>query len=99
MKTLRLLITFYKSYAFASIVITIATLHFTCVGGFAMFASLLWVKIITFGMIAYLVHNFKKEEFYYYKNLGMTRKYLWISTFSIDFIIFLTLTILTLIMR
>ena len=50
-------------------------------------------------MIAYLIYNFRKEEFYYYKNLGITKKYLWMLTFSLDFMIFLILTILTLIIR
>jgi len=98
-KKLRLLITFYKSFAYASIAITLTPLYWAYTRGFVLFMPLLWVKIITSAMIFYLVYSFKKEEFYYYKNLGIAKKYLWIGTFSIDFMIFLILTISAFIIR
>ena len=58
--------------------------------------ALFWFKIITLGLISYYIHSYKKDEFYYYKNLGLAKKHLWISTLSFDFILFLILLFFTL---
>lgn len=96
MKTARLIITFYKSFAFASNLITLS-----CLGliiyyqekAIYIFQALFWFKIITLGVIFYFIHSYKKDEFFYYKNLGLTKKQLWISTLIFDFLLFFVLTI------
>jgi hypothetical protein len=57
---------------------------------------LFWFKIISLGLIFYYFHTFKNEVFYYYKNLGITKKQLWLTALSFDFLLFLILLILTL---
>jgi hypothetical protein len=59
--------------------------------GISSFSAFFWFKIITLGLIYYYIHSYKNNEFYYYKNLGLTKKQLWISTLIFDFIIFLVL--------
>jgi type III secretory pathway component EscU len=97
--TIRLIITFYKSFAFASNLITFSCIYLINLYGknaIYIIQALFWFKIITLALIFYYIQNYKKDEFYYYKNLGLTKKHLWISTFTFDFILFLILFILTL---
>jgi hypothetical protein len=37
----------------------------------------------------YLTNTYKHAEFYYYKNLGITRRLLWISALGLDMNVFL----------
>lgn len=99
MRTIRLILTFYKSFAFASMMITLSCLSIIYTWGIDTFAVLFWFKIITLGLIFYYIHSIKKDNFYYYKNLGLTKKILWISSLSMDFIIFLILITITLKIR
>jgi hypothetical protein len=92
MKTIRLILTFYKSFAFTSLLIT-----FICLGllygfgakGIHMIQVLIWFKIFTLVATVYSVNVYKKNEFYYYKNLGLSKLTLWISVLTTDFLIFL----------
>jgi len=99
MSAFRLILTFYKSFAFLSWFITLACLSISYVNGIHTFTALFWFKIITLGLIVYFISSFKREEFYYYKNLGYSKLLLWTSTLLIDFILFLALMIITLNIR
>lgn len=99
MKTIRLIFTFYKSFAFVNSMITLACLSITYTWGIDTFVMLFWFKIITLGLILYYIHNYQKNIFYYYKNLGLTKKKLCIVTLSFDFTLFLALTIIILAIR
>ena len=96
MKTLGLIVNFYKSFAFASWMITLSCMIITYTHGISTFTALFWFKIITLGIIVYFINSYKRDEFYYYKNLGTSKLFLWISTLSFDFILFITLLVLTL---
>ena len=92
MKTLRLILTFYKSYAFTSLLIT-----FICLGLVYQFGSkavqliqvLIWFKIFTLAVIFFSISKYKRNQFYYYTNLGVSKITLWASTLSFDFLFFL----------
>jgi|SaaInlStandDraft_4_1057021.scaffolds.fasta_scaffold91655_1 hypothetical protein len=92
MKTIRLILTFYKSFAFISLLITC-----TCLGllygfgakGIYMIQALFWFKIITLALTVYFVNIYKKNQFYYYKNLGLSRLIIWIPIIVFDFLLFL----------
>jgi hypothetical protein len=99
MRTIRLLFTFYKSFAFASLLITMACLSITYNSGLSAFAVLFWFKIITYSLIFAYLHSYKKDMYYYYKNLGLSKKHLWVSTLSFDLILFLLLITLTIKIR
>ena len=96
MKPLRLILTFYKSYAFTSLLIT-----FICLGLIYQFGAkaveliqvLIWFKIFTLGVIFFSINKYKRNQFYYYKNLGISRITLWASTLSFDFLLFLIVII------
>ena len=96
MRTLRLIGTFYKSYLIASNIITIICIELIYKYGINIITVLIWFKLITLGLIAYYINSYKKNEFYYYQNLGLSKLFLWISTMTIDvslFVIALTITL------
>jgi hypothetical protein len=39
------------------------------------------------------IRSYKSKEFYYYQNLGLSKKFLWISTLSFDILLYLVVTI------
>ena len=96
MKTLRLIGTFYKSYFIASSIITISCISSIILNGINVITALIWFKFITLGIIIYYINSYKKNEFYYYQNLGLSRLFLWISTLLIDISIFIISLIITL---
>ncbi len=96
MRTTRLVFTFYKSFAFSSLMITLSCLSIIYEWGISTFIVLFWFKIITLALVFYYIHNFKKDVFFYYKNLGLTKKHLWIPALTFDMFLFLILVILTL---
>jgi hypothetical protein len=99
MTTLRLIITFYKSYALASWIITLSCMSIILAGGLKTLAALFWFKIITFGVIIYFINMYKRKEFYYYKNLGLSKLLLWISSGAIDLMFFVLLLIIASIIK
>ena len=101
MRTARLLLTFYKTFAATGITISLACFHlfYKYKLGISAFQALFWFKVITLGLIFSYINSYKKNEFYYYKNLGLTKKHLWIPTLSLDFIIFLILSIIAIKIR
>ncbi len=99
MKSLRLLITFYKLFAVTSLIITLACLSIMYAHGIITFTVLFWFKMITLGLIFLYIHRFKPDAYYYYKNLGLTKKHLWISTLTFDMFLFLALIIITIKLR
>lgn len=96
---LRLVLTFYKSFAFAGWVITLSCMIIIYTHGIRTFTALFWFKMITFGLIIYYINSFKRDEFYYYKNLGVSKLLLWISTLLFDFVLFISLLVLALKIR
>lgn len=93
-KTIRLMLLFYKNFCGVSLAITLF-----CVGtfwryNFHLFFFLFWFKVITLGLIYYFINMTKKNEFYYYQNLGLSKEILWIATLAFDFIICIALFIL-----
>lgn len=90
---------FYQSFSYTSILITIVCVFFTCKFGIGAFAPLFWFKITTLGLIYYIIKTYKSDEFYYYKNLGLTKRILWISAMLIDLGLFILLLIISLKLR
>ena len=95
----RLILTFYSSFAFISTIITIVCGWLTYKQGILFYSPLFWFKIFTIGVIVYFINGYKSNEFYYYRNLGLTKRFLWITTISFDFTMFLIIEALTIYFR
>jgi len=98
-KKFQLFLSFYKSIAFANIVITLATLSIIFIHGINPFLYIFWFKIFTLFIVLYANDTYKKNEYFYYLNFGVSKKSLWISSVIIDTFIFIILLIITLKIR
>jgi hypothetical protein len=85
---------FYQSFCFTSILISLLCGFLLFGGGSAFYFSLFLFKIITSGLIFFYMREYKSKEFYFYKNLGISQKALWIFSAIIDFAIFFLIIIL-----
>ena len=95
LKTIKLILTFYKSFFIATTVITICCVWIFEHNGISTYFPLFWFKIATLGLIYYFINNFKSDEIYYYQNLGVSKIVLWSSTLAIDFALFIVSIIIT----
>ncbi|MEO5594225.1 MAG: hypothetical protein ABIR15_21580 [Chitinophagaceae bacterium] len=90
-KTIRLIITFYKSFFLAASLITACCLVLFYEYGLSIFAVLFWLKAITLGITFYFINSYKNKEYYYYQNLGISKALLWTTTLIFDFALFIFL--------
>jgi len=96
---LQLYISFYKSIAIVNISISISVLSVIYVYGISPFLYLFWFKIITLFFILYANNTYKSKEYFYFLNLGVSKKNLWISSALIDIVIFILLLIIAMKIR
>jgi hypothetical protein len=94
-KIIRLTWTFYRNFLLLSAIITAFCARAFWMYGFAGFFGIFWCKIATLGLTYYLINTRKKNEYYYYQNLGVGKRLLWSITLSFDFALFLLLLMLT----
>ncbi|MES2373251.1 MAG: hypothetical protein V4557_11775 [Bacteroidota bacterium] len=95
LKTIKLIWTFYQNFLLYSMLITISCLVPFYNYGFKIFTVIFWFKIITLGISYYFVNEYKQREYYYYRNLGVSKYLLWTSTLTFDFSLFIFLIIQT----
>ena len=95
MRTIRLIITFYKLFFYAGLAISSACAYFVYIYKIDLFSEYFWLKTVTLGLFFYYLHYYKRDNiYYYYKNLGLSKKQLWIPTLIFDYILFLILSII-----
>jgi len=94
-KTLRILWTFYNSFIVSTVVLSAVCVYmFTELGSGALML-ITWFKIITSGIIIYYINSYKNKEFYYYQSLGLSKKQLWGTTMTVDFLLYILAIIVT----
>lgn len=91
LRTIRLLLTFYRSFFIANLLITLICLGLFREYGFSIFSTLFWLKGASMAIVFYFIRDYKKREFYYYLNLGLSRGVLWRATLLFDFCLYLLL--------
>jgi hypothetical protein len=84
----RKILTFYKSFVFVSSVITLTCVSAININGLEILTAVLLFKLFTLGIIILYINLYKKNEFYYYHNLGLSKLTLWIYTSGIDLLLF-----------
>ena len=89
MRTLRAILSFYSSFAFVGFLLTAACLTIVYTNGIATFTLLFWFKVGTMWIIYYFINSNKRKEYYYYDNLGISKRTLWIPALSVDFMVFM----------
>ncbi|MES2515133.1 MAG: hypothetical protein V4580_13360 [Bacteroidota bacterium] len=90
MKTLKLALTFYRGFFFASLCLTL-----TCIALYKLFnvitfmlLVMFWFKIATYVLTFFHIKQAKRKEFYYYQALGVSKTTLWVISLLLDFTIF-----------
>ena len=85
---------FYRSFFLLSLIITASCLRAFWLFQFKVFFTFFWFKIITLAITYYFVDVYKRKEYYYYQNLGISKTKLWTVTLGVDFALFVLLIIL-----
>jgi hypothetical protein len=93
LKTIKLIWTFYQSFMFYSLLVTACCLFLFYQYGFGIFTVLFWFKVVTLGISCYFINSYKQNEYYYYRNLGVSKFLLWAGTLTFDFVLFIVLVI------
>ena len=94
MKNIKLYLTFYNTFGIASAGLSMVCAYFFFLYGIDAFFPLFWFKIATSALIFFYIKEFKANEFYFYKNLGISKKSLWIFSLCLDFVFYLAVTII-----
>ena len=82
------------SFAVASLLFTLCCISIFWNNGFSVFAGIFWFKVLTGLIIFYFVNDYRKKEYYFYYNLGIAKRQLWLITLGFDFSIFILAIIL-----
>jgi len=88
LKIISLVWTFYRSFIFASLLITASCIGLFWEYGLSIFAILFWFKVATLGVTYYFINSYKYREYYYFQNLGISKTLLWAATISFDLFLF-----------
>jgi hypothetical protein len=89
LRTTRIILTFYKTFAIASLLLSAICAQLFWKYGIGIFFTIFWFKIITLALICYFIRTTKWKEFYYYQNLGVSKTLLWSTTVTADIVLFL----------
>lgn len=97
MRTFKLITRFYSGIFLANFLITlscIGLLGYYSANASQLIGILFWFKIITIAVIFYSAVFYKKNELYYYQNLGISKLRLGVFTSLFDFLLWLILSII-----
>jgi hypothetical protein len=98
-KNIRLIALFYRSFCWVTLSFTVFCIVIFRKYRFHIFLLDFWFKVITLGLVFYFITLYRGKEFYYYQNLGISKRTLWISTLSFDFILYISLLIVIAIIK
>lgn len=90
-KLIRLIGTFYQGFLLFSILMTTCCMIPLWKFGIRVFAVIFWLKLMTLGLTVFFINDYKRKEFVYYQNLGISKIVLWTVTLLFDFTLFLFL--------
>ncbi|MET4137803.1 hypothetical protein [Pedobacter sp. UYP1] len=94
LKILRLLLTSYLGLMATTLILFLIGIIAYQFMGVEFQPVIIWFKVITLGIVGYYLSNYKKKEFYYYRDLGLSRRFIWVCTFTFDLSLFVALLIL-----
>ena len=82
---LRVWLVFYRSVAFYNLVFTAsAACLYVQNGTMRVLALMFWTKVLGFLLVAYVFHQFKRDDFYFYHNQGFSKTRLLLCTLVIE---------------
>ncbi len=84
----RLILLFYRSWAFLSNLITAVCAWLVVKTSILTLPGILFLKLAILALILYFMHRYGNKTIYYYTNLGVAPKVLWGWSVAFDLIIF-----------
>lgn len=90
-----LFLNFYSLFAAATLGITAACAVLLYRLGIKPFVYIFWFKMISTGLCMYGAYRNKGNLYYYYKNLGISIRALWIGSFLLELLIFAIAIVVT----
>lgn len=94
LRIIRIILTFYSSYSFSSICISVIAAVVFWKVGMSFFVFVFWFKLLSMGFIITYIDQYRKEEYLYYRNLGVSKTTLWGASLLFDFILFVGLILI-----
>lgn len=97
MRTIRLIARFYGAIFLANFLVTLSCIYLLAMAGKndrAIVAVFFWYKLISMMLIFYTAIHYKKQELYYYQNLGISKRQLILFTSIFDFFVWLIFILL-----
>lgn len=88
-RTVAYYLSFYRSFLPGSLLITACCAALVMRWGDSIRGVLILFKLVTDLLVIYLVSSNSPNRYYYYHNLGLSRRRLWSVTLGADFLIFL----------
>lgn len=90
-RKIRPFLTFYRNFIGISLIVngTAGVLYW--MSGPDVLSGLMIFKLGTFPLIGYFIVQFRRKEFSYYLNLGISRSQLFVTTFTGDLLFFTAL--------
>jgi hypothetical protein len=85
---IRSLLSFYQSFLFVSLIIDLVCIFVIWKTNFNLFMAMLWFKIVAMAIVIFYISEYRHRDFYYYQNIGISKRFLWLGTLSMDFLSF-----------
>jgi hypothetical protein len=89
---------FYRNFVWLASFFTLVSCHLTFLYGGLFVVYTIWMKVLTNIVLALYIHIFHPDQYIFYNNLGFDKARLYILTFIFDFIVWVTLTFLTILL-
>lgn len=87
MRTLRLFATFYRNFFWFSFILFCCSVFIFVNNGLSSVKGIFWLKIITSFLVYFFVDKYMRKEYFYYRNLGLSKKKIWWAIFSFEAVI------------
>jgi hypothetical protein len=93
LKTIRVIFTFYSGIAFSSLLVTACGAGLVLAFGLGSFLPAVLIKLVSGAFVFFFTNDYKRNQFYYYHNLGLSKSFLWSLSIGFDYALFLFLLI------
>jgi hypothetical protein len=74
LQKLRLIFTYYRNLIWVSIFIDLACIFILWKNGIDTYSALFWFKLFTLGVSVYFTNEYRKDEYFYFYNFGLSKK-------------------------
>jgi len=91
---IRIVLTFYSSYFIASLIISLICASMVFTAGLNSLSGVLLIKAVSLIIIYFYITAYKRKEYYYYQNLGLSKNRIWTLSIFADTLLFIMLMII-----